>query len=388
MAQIRLAMDALSTFNAARPAEPFAGTAAERAERQRRMLINRRLTMVYIGGSYLLDTLNLFLYAAIGVTTFGVVIAYALCGTAIVATYLLLSESRVLDRYADKYFTFPTVLLCVIVELAFFFSVPEVAPVFLMVMFVIFAFCTYRLTIQQSLWVFAVVAFSFCLYALINDRSLVSPTNSPAQKLVSLFCYLNCLGRCLFLGLYGNALRQRLRERTNQLKSALAKIEQYAELDELTGAMNRRTIMGTLDDEMMRAQRSGRPCSIALIDLDHFKRINDFYGHPIGDEVLRTFAITVFANIRVVDKLGRYGGEEFLIVLPETSADAASHLLNRLRQLIETVDWSAITPNCPVTISAGIAEIRGDDSADSVLIRCDRALYRAKDAGRNCVVAA
>ena len=89
--------------------------------------------------------------------------------------------------------------------------------------------------------------------------------------------------------------------------------------------------MRMLDDEIARAQRTKTPCSIALIDLDWFKRINDAYGHPTGDEVLRTFAITVFANIRTIDRFGRYGGEEFLLVLPDTPGDDAARILDRLR---------------------------------------------------------
>jgi diguanylate cyclase (GGDEF)-like protein len=173
-----------------------------------------------------------------------------------------------------------------------------------------------------------------------------------------------------------------------QLKAALTRIEQFAELDELTGIMNRRTVMRALDDELARAQRTGRPCSVALIDLDHFKRINDFFGHPAGDEVLRTFSITLFANMRAIDKFGRYGGEEFLLILPETSQAVAANLLKRLCDLIATLDWSGITPGMKTTISVGFDEIRSDDNPDTVLSRCDRALYAAKDAGRNCVVSA
>ena len=106
-------------------------------------------------------------------------------------------------------------------------------------------------------------------------------------------------------------------------RQAYKRIEELAELDELTGSFNRRCIMRMLDEEIARARRSGSPCSIALIDLDWFKRINDAYGHPTGDEVLRTFSITMFANIRSVDRFGRYGGEEFLLVLPDMDADSA-----------------------------------------------------------------
>jgi diguanylate cyclase (GGDEF)-like protein len=141
--------------------------------------------------------------------------------------------------------------------------------------------------------------------------------------------------------------------------------------------------MRMLDDEIVRAHRSKMPCSIALIDLDWFKRINDTYGHPTGDEVLRTFAITVFANIRNIDRFGRYGGEEFLLVLPDTPHDSAVTILDRLRAIIADLDWSAFSPGMRVTISAGVATLRPDETEDKFLARADTALYAAKARGRN-----
>jgi diguanylate cyclase len=120
--------------------------------------------------------------------------------------------------------------------------------------------------------------------------------------------------------------------------------------------------MRMLGDEIARAHRSQTPCSIALIDLDWFKRINDAHGHPTGDEVLRTFAITVFANIRNFDRFGRYGGEEFLLVLPDTPGDDAANILDRLRVIIAALDWSAFSPNMQVTISAGVATLTPDET--------------------------
>ena len=130
------------------------------------------------------------------------------------------------------------------------------------------------------------------------------------------------------------------------------------------------------------------PCSIALIDLDWFKRINDTYGHPTGDEVLRTFAITVFANIRGIDKFGRYGGEEFLLVLPDTPGEGAARILDRLRAIIADLDWSAFSPGMQVTISAGVATLKPNETPDIILARADSALYAAKARGRNRIASA
>ncbi|WP_245315236.1 GGDEF domain-containing protein, partial [Bradyrhizobium yuanmingense] len=133
--------------------------------------------------------------------------------------------------------------------------------------------------------------------------------------------------------------------------------------------------------------RASTPFAIALIDLDWFKRINDAYGHPIGDEVLRTFAITIFANIRPADSFGRYGGEEFLLLLPDTSGDVALRTLERLRGIVADLDWGAFSPSMRVTISAGVVTLRDVDTADTFLARADSALYSAKAQGRNCIAA-
>jgi len=167
-----------------------------------------------------------------------------------------------------------------------------------------------------------------------------------------------------------------------------AGIEELAELDELTGSFNRRCIMRMLEEEIDRAGRSGSPCSIALIDLDWFKRINDAYGHPTGDEVLRTFSITMFANIRNVDRFGRYGGEEFLLVLPNMSAEQAAYALDRLRAIVADLDWSAFSPGMKVTISAGVATLNPNETSDTFLARADSALYAAKAQGRNRIARA
>src|ERR1700676_5584478 len=108
---------------------------------------------------------------------------------------------------------------------------------------------------------------------------------------------------------------------------------------------------------MTRAQRTAVACSVAIIDLDFFKRINDQFGHPVGDEALRTFAVTLFANLRTIDKLGRYGGEEFLLILPDTVKDQAVRTLDRLRSIVSEMDWAEISGMMKLTMSAGICAV-------------------------------
>ena len=223
---------------------------------------------------------------------------------------------------------------------------------------------------------------------LLTQVPIGMPVATTTERFAAALCFILTIGQCAFVGLYGDSLRKRLYRRGLELSEAYQRIEELAELDELTGSFNRRCIMRMLDDEITRAHRSKAPCSIALIDLDWFKRVNDAFGHPTGDEVLRTFAITVFANIRNIDRFGRYGGEEFLLVLPETPDDGAARILDRLRAIIADLDWSAFSPGMRITISAGIATLKPDESPDTLLARADRALYAAKARGRNRIASA
>jgi len=211
---------------------------------------------------------------------------------------------------------------------------------------------------------------------------VVLPIATTAEWLAGVFSFGLTLGQCAYIGLFGSTMRKRLHQRTVELRLAYQRIEELAQTDDLTGLPNRRSIVKMLDDEIARGRRAP-PCSVAMIDIDWFKRINDGYGHPAGDEVLRTVAITVFANIRANDRFGRHGGEEFLLVLPGTGRDEAGRIVERLRRIVAELDWSTFEIDTAVTISAGIATLAPDDSSDAILSRADRALYAAKAGGRN-----
>jgi diguanylate cyclase (GGDEF)-like protein len=223
---------------------------------------------------------------------------------------------------------------------------------------------------------------------LLTDKPISMPHGNHLERFATMLVLVLTIGRCMFIGIFSSSMNQSLYNSGQKLKEAYRRIEELAELDELTGSFNRRCIMRMLDEEIARAGRIGSSCAIALIDLDWFKRINDAYGHPTGDEVLRTFAITVFANIRTIDRFGRYGGEEFLLLLPDASEGSAAHMLDRLRAIIADLDWSAFSPGMRVTISAGVATLRPNDSPDTLLARADSALYAAKAQGRNRIARA
>lgn len=157
-----------------------------------------------------------------------------------------------------------------------------------------------------------------------------------------------------------------------------------SEMDALTGIANRRKTIEELEREIARAVRHDHPLSVLLLDIDHFKDVNDIFGHETGDSVLRAISSTAKAVLRPSDRLGRWGGEEFVIVLPETGPEGAQTLAGRV---LDAVRDARAIPDYPITVSIGIASFRNvpgeRDTVDSLVQRADERLYRAKDAGRN-----
>lgn len=172
-----------------------------------------------------------------------------------------------------------------------------------------------------------------------------------------------------------------------QLQQALLEVEDLSRHDSLTGVANRRQLDQMLQAELSRAMRYGGLFSVLLFDIDHFKAINDMYGHLAGDEVLRQVVGVVSANIRTIDLLARYGGDEFVVIEPVTGESNAAVHAERLRAAIAANTVVFEGRAIPITVSIGVAEyVSGLKSPDELMGRCDRALYAAKAARRNCVV--
>lgn len=157
---------------------------------------------------------------------------------------------------------------------------------------------------------------------------------------------------------------------------------ELATRDPLTGVGNRRAFLGKLAEVRPRFERTRIPASLVLLDIDHFKRINDAYGHRAGDEILRRIAHRIESRIRLTDRLYRIGGEEFVVVIDGQGLDAATLLAEELRERVEA---NELIPGISVTVSIGVAEIRGQESHEGWLHRADEALYTAKRSGRNMV---
>jgi diguanylate cyclase (GGDEF)-like protein len=171
-----------------------------------------------------------------------------------------------------------------------------------------------------------------------------------------------------------------------ELRNALERVRHLASNDELTGLPNRRHVMELLKHEERKALRPTAPLCCCLIDIDNFKRVNDSLGHQAGDETLRHFSKILSQGLRAGDVLARWGGEEFLLVLPGTPIEEATGVAQRLRQRCANSENWVADPKLQVTFSAGMTSHVSSDAIDSTIARADALLYRAKDAGRDRLV--
>lgn len=248
----------------------------------------------------------------------------------------------------------------------------------------------YRAAFDRQVWRWLVASLLFSIASELTFTFYVS-----------VYDFLNLLGHffkiAAFYFLYKaiiemglerpqQLLFQNLQKNQQELREALGEVQRLAMLDSLTGLYNRRHFFEAGAVEIERAQRYHHPLSAIMLDLDYFKQVNDQYGHNVGDMVLRKVAECCRQETRTVDLLGRYGGEEFAILLPETHIEEASEVAERLRQLIAQMELK--TDNGPLTLTAslGVAALYDRCARMEILLsHADQALYDAKHSGRNCV---
>ena len=179
------------------------------------------------------------------------------------------------------------------------------------------------------------------------------------------------------------AMQRRLQRQKAELKQALAHIQSLATRDGLTGLLNRRAMLDQLRQQAHEQQRRGGRMALVLVDLDHFKRINDTLGHRMGDRVLQAFAEVATAEMRRGDVVARWGGEEFLLMLPDTSPAQAWHGVERIRQALREHGFPATPEPLRVTFSAGLSTCGEEADIEAAIELADQAMYRAKTAGRD-----
>jgi diguanylate cyclase (GGDEF)-like protein len=246
------------------------------------------------------------------------------------------------------------------------------------------------LSLRQGRWLsgFSVTAFLIETAAGLAGLLVAVVMNRGDPALFALLLLVLSIGM-LFLTQFARLrlqLEAMVDARTRTLQAQALELERLATHDKLTGLHNRRFADDYLDERLAEFNRYRRKLAIALIDLDHFKSINDTFSHHAGDTVLRRVARILAERCRESDMVARYGGEEFLLCFPETDVSHAREICEELRQAVASADWGDEVPGIAMSISAGVAGMRPGLSRMALLSEADARLYEAKAAGRNRVI--
>ncbi|MGD8688573.1 MAG: GGDEF domain-containing protein [Gammaproteobacteria bacterium] len=311
------------------------------------------------------------------------------------AGFFLLIRSGITRSWRDPSATLAQIAVAIVLALVVISRSHEARGIMLLLFYTSFFFGVFRLTTREFL---GLALFAMAGYSLIIAWEYQNPVpgSNPQLEVLRFIVLGMLLVWVSFLGGYVARLRRRLSNRNAELKKALVTISELAVHDELTQAYNRRHLTHLLELECSRAARHGSHFSVCILDLDHFKQINDRFGHETGDRVLQRFTEVVGTEIRALDQLGRqdndeqfgrYGGEEFLLLLPETDRAGAVRCAARIVTRVASTRFGDSQADIRMTVSAGVAQFRQGDSMAALLRRADRALYEAKAAGRNQVMA-
>jgi diguanylate cyclase (GGDEF)-like protein len=233
-------------------------------------------------------------------------------------------------------------------------------------------------------WVAVAIGAAAVIFA-VGPR-LAIPTSTLAGQALTSAVIAGLLARCIWIAMFVRQLRGRLAEKNRSLSEAMKRIEMLATTDEVTGLPNRRAIADALREQMAMSRRLDLPLALAFVDIDHFKQINDTHGHLAGDRVLRRIGEALRSGVRETDRVGRFGGEEFLVVMPSTSLEQAREPLERLRNGVAALDGSTIGLNVKTTVTIGAAQYMPGETLEALVRRADLALYLGKGSGRDRVV--
>jgi len=333
--------------------------------------------------SYGVDVLFLALFAATATIPAAIPLCYGVAAAALCGSVYFANAKGWNLRWRDPNLTEPLILVAIVLQLCVVVAAPQVAFPFLANLFTVFAFGMLWLTLRNAAAMWSLGVFGTGIVFYLACGRFAAPTGTGLEVFLMWLYFSLVLGRCLLVSVAANETGTRLTESRLQLADTLEQVQRLASRDELTRALNRRSLLAALERERSRAERSGAPFCVAMIDLDHFKRVNDTFGHAAGDAVLRAFAATAHEAMRMTDIFGRYGGEEFLLILVGAPQDAALEAVERIRTTVAARDWRTIVPDARVTMSAGVAGFRKGDTVEQLLHRADQALYEAKHAGRN-----
>ena len=351
-------------------------------ERNQRIRLQRTLVAA---GVYLLAALGQLWAAGQGMAEAHLAHTLILCLAPGMFGFYLFIRSGLNLQLADPALTVPQMVFAIVALAAAYVINPGIRGMLLMIVALVLIFSAFTLTPRQSR------ALGFLAVAILGVVMLAMATHAPQifdptiEGIHFVFAAVVLPVISLLAGDL-SMMRSRLKHQKAELQSALERIHKLATRDDLTGLINRRHMEELVELEARRAMRSGSVPCLCLVDIDHFKRVNDQHGHAAGDDVLRLFAKQAAAAMRETDVLARWGGEEFLVMLPDTQPDEARIGFERMRRLLlRDQAWGGLG-HMRVTFSAGLTAWRPGDSLRDALARADSALYQAKAEGRDRLV--
>ena len=285
----------------------------------------------------------------------------------------------------DPSMTMIQILWCTTFLLILIYMLNSMRSIGLMAYFAIVSFGFFRLNLRE----FIITALYSCIgYLLIIMYIRIDqPLRiNLALELVQLVAFVMTNIVMVYTGAAVSKLRDGFRQRNLELADALKLNTRLATTDDLTGLYTRRYIMDMLSKQKAQTERDDSDFVLLLADLDHFKQINDSFGHHTGDLVLKSFSTIIKSSIREIDYASRFGGEEFVILLVKTDLEQAIQVAERIRSGIESYNFADIAPGLNVTVSIGIANYRQYQSIQETLMTADNRMYRAKEEGRNKII--
>ena len=296
-------------------------------------------------------------------------------------TVFLLVRSGWSQRWSDPVVTLPHALVSIALCFMAYMQVGEHRASVLILVAEAIVMCMFRLRPTQmvALGLSSVGMLLVCVVALTWSNPVRYPAPTGLMHFViggSTLLILSLVAKWV------TDIRVRIGLQSKELSQALNTLQHLATQDSLTGLLNRRVMVDLVETELKLVERHGHPMTVALVDLDHFKSINDRFGHQAGDAVLVGLANLAQSQLRQVDKVARWGGEEFLIMLPQVKATEALTALERLRLSLGSQTFAG-HPGVVATFSAGLAQARPGESLEHLIERADQALYKAKHGGRN-----
>ena len=353
-------------------------------DRDKSRRLYRVILVCAIGVSYLIDTIMYGLFSLAGTIDGRIVGIYGALGLGHLVLFSLIHWYADVERREDPQLVALQVGYAVVAQIIGVALAPQLAPVFIGTMSIIFTFGSLRIELRTALVSWLMAFFGVGLVLAVPTHRIVGIVDPSRAEMVLLCASFALIAlRTTLLGYYGSTMRLRLYKMNAALGRAKNDAEKLAASDPLTGAFSRGAILPLIERTVKRVVRSGTPACVAMLDLDWFKSINDRFGHLVGDRVLKRVVDRMRECSRESDVIGRYGGEEFVLLLPGADEHAAARLVERVRGAVSATDWSDLGAGIKVTVSCGIARIRPADTLNSVLARADEALYEAKRGGRD-----